>query len=190
MVVFPPSPLPCCSLIRILLWDIQCSCVSELEFNIPFQHKHGYIRDECMCVMLNVGSSLIWDTARCQLLLPALLYTRLYVYFVMMSSACVSCVQGRVSRGLHCCAGRQLQYHSERWCRGECRAFNARLTTEAIWWGRFWCDTQYMQYVSHPSGVNVRFRVGIKVTVGLGALGLNLLHTGICTACPICLTMF
>jgi len=23
------------------------STVSELEFNVPFQHKHGYIRDEC-----------------------------------------------------------------------------------------------------------------------------------------------
>jgi len=23
--------------------------VSELEFNVPFQHKHGYIRDENSC---------------------------------------------------------------------------------------------------------------------------------------------
>ena len=22
-------------------------CVSSLEFNVPFQHKYGYIRDDC-----------------------------------------------------------------------------------------------------------------------------------------------
>jgi len=26
-----------------------CEWVSELEFNVPFQHKHGYIRDESVC---------------------------------------------------------------------------------------------------------------------------------------------
>jgi len=27
-------------------WHVQCSVVGWLEFNVPFQHKYGYIRDE------------------------------------------------------------------------------------------------------------------------------------------------
>jgi len=35
--------------------------VSELEFNVPFQHKHGYIRDEILSLvllLLNIHVSL------------------------------------------------------------------------------------------------------------------------------------
>jgi len=32
-------------------------CESELEFNVPFQHKHGYVRDDiCSLPSLSSGS--------------------------------------------------------------------------------------------------------------------------------------
>ena len=38
-------------IVESLTNEIKSKVISELEFNVPFQHKHGYIRDESKVII-------------------------------------------------------------------------------------------------------------------------------------------
>ena len=70
MVATPMSPeifVPVCCMIlcKIVLDKFCIGLVSQLEFNVPFQHKYGYIRDE--------RSQFIEDTVEPSVFLPGII---------------------------------------------------------------------------------------------------------------------